>query len=106
MRTVKHNRREARLDAFLSAFVAAMVKVESNGNGDVKLLEHTVYHSYNGLIAAHILARALGNAENNRRLKLLGGLKYSLCPFKIVDVKLTDGVFTRLCFVKHILCRY
>ena len=106
MRAVEHNRREARFDALLSAFIAAVVEVESNGNGDVKLLKHTVYHTHNGLVTAHIFARTLGNAENYGRLKLLGCLENSLCPFQIVDVELTYGVFARLCFCKHFFCRY
>jgi len=63
--------------------------MKSHGNSDLKLLEHTIYHAYNSLVTCHILACALGYAENNGRLQLLRGEKNRLCPFEVVNVELT-----------------
>ena len=38
-----------------------VVKVESYGYCDVQFFDHALYHAYNGLITAHILACALRN---------------------------------------------
>ena len=104
MRAVKHNRGEACVDASLCALKSTVIEVESNGNCDIEFLKHTFNHAHNGLVAAHILACALGNAENNGRFKFFGGKKNSLCPFQIVDVELTYGVLAVAGFVQHILC--
>ena len=61
VRTVKHYRRETCVDASLSTFESTVVKVESYGYCDVQFFDHALYHAYNGLITAHILACALRN---------------------------------------------
>ena len=52
---------KACVDASLSTFESTVVKVESYGYCDVQFFYHALYHAYNGLITAHILACALRN---------------------------------------------
>ncbi len=80
--------------------------MESYGNGDLELLEHTVNHADYGLVAAHILSCALGNTEDNGGVELLSSQEYRLCPLKVVDVELTYRVVTCLCLCKHFFCVY
>ena len=75
--------------------------MQSNGNGDFEFLEHSGYHAYNGLVAAHIFACALGNTEDNGALELLSGEENGFCPFKVVDVELTYSIVACLCFGEH-----
>ncbi len=105
VRTVEHNGREACVDASLCALKGAVVEVKSNGNGDIERIEHTVYHTYNSLVAAHILACALGNTEDNGRLQLLNSLKNCLCPLEVVDVDLSNSILAVTSLDKHILSR-
>ena len=104
--TVEHDGREACFDASLSAFVGAVVEVQSNRNRDLQGLQHAVYHANYGVVAAHVLACALGNTEDDRRVVLLSCEQDSLCPFEVIDVELTDSVFACLSLVQHFLCRY
>ena len=105
VRAVEHDGGEACVDASLSAFEGAVVKVQSNRNGDVKVLDHALYHADDGRVTAHILACALRNTEDNRRLALLCGEKDSLCPLKVVDVELTNSVLAVASLVQHFFCR-
>ena len=43
-----------------------VVKVESNRNCDVEFLEHTVYHTNDCFVAAHIFTGTLRYTEDNR----------------------------------------
>ena len=92
-------------DAGFRALEGAVVKVQGNRDGDAELFEHPVDHADNGLVAAHILAGAFRNAEDNRRLELLGGEKDGFGPFQVVDVELADGIMAFTGLVQHILCR-
>ena len=105
MRTIEHDGRESCVDASLSTLKGAVVEVKSNGNGDIESIEHTVYHTYNSLVAAHILACALGNTEDNRGLKLLNSLENCLCPLEVVDVDLSNSVLAVTSLDEHILSR-
>ena len=80
--------------------------MQSNGNGDVQFFEHTVNHAYNGLVAGHILACALGYTKDYRGVQLLSGLQDSLCPFQVVDVELTNCIMASFCFFQHFCSRY
>ena len=106
VRTVEHDGGETSVDASLSAFKGAVVEVQSNRNCDMQILNHALYHANDGGITAHILACALGNTKDNRRLALLSGEKDSLCPFKVVDVELTNSVLAVASLVQHFFCRY
>ena len=101
MRAVEHDGREACLDALLRAFIGAVVEVERYGNGDAELLDHRGDHTDDGLEAAHILACALGYAEDDGGFELLGGQQDRLGPLKVVDVELTDSIVTGLSFGEH-----
>ena len=79
--------------------------MKSNRNCNLKLLNHALNHADYGLVAAHILACAFGNAEDNRGLTFLSGKKDCLCPFKVVDVELAYGVLALTSLVQHIFCR-
>ena len=79
--------------------------MKGNGNCDAESLDHTLNHTDDGLIAAHIFACTLGYAENNGGVHLLCGKKNGLGPFKIVDVKLANSIVARFCLVKHFLSR-
>ena len=105
VRTVEHYGREACLDTLKCALVRAVVKVESYGNGDAKTLDHTLNHTNDSLVAAHILACTLGYTENNGRVHLLRGEKNSLGPLKVVDIELANCIVAFFCFSKHFLCR-
>ena len=105
VRTVEHNRREARFDASESTFIGAVVQMESHGNGDAEIFQHAVDHADDGLIAAHIFARTFGNTEDHGGIHFLRGEQNCLGPFKVVDVELTDGVMAFFCFGKHFFCR-
>ena len=105
VRTVEHNGGKAGVDALEAALVGAVVEVERDRNGDLHLPDHRTHHRGDGAEAAHILARALRDAENDRGTEFLRGLKDRLRPFEIVDVELTDGVFARHRLFKHFLCR-
>ena len=104
VRAVEHDGREARFDALLSALIGAVIEVERYGNGDAELFDHTLDHTDDGLVAAHILARALGYAEDDRGFELLSGQQDRLGPLKVVDVELTDSIVTGLCFGEHFFC--
>ena len=104
VRTVEHYRREACLYALVAAVVGAVVKVQGNGNGDVHLFYHGLYHRGNRLEAGHVLARTLGNAEDDGSIQLLRGGEYGLCPLKVVDVELTDCIFALHSLFKHLFC--
>ena len=106
VRAVEHDGAKAGFDALLGALIGAVVKVQRNGNGDVELFEHSGDHAYNGLVAAHIFAGALGNAENDRRVELLRGEQNGFCPLKVVDVELTYCVVACLCFGEHFFSVY
>ena len=105
VRAVEHDRREARIDALVAAFIGAVVEVERHGNGDLELVDHRLDHVGDGLKTAHILARALAYAEDDGGVKLLRGEQDRFRPFEIVDVELADGIFARLCFCEHFLSR-
>ena len=81
-----------------------VVKVESYRNCDIQLFDHALYHADDGRVTAHILACALRNTEDNRRLALLCGEKDSLCPLKVVDVELTNSVLAVTSLVQHFFC--
>ena len=104
MRTVEHDGTEACVDASLCALKCTVVEVKSYRNGDSQIFDHTLNHSYDGGVAAHILSCTLGHTKNYGSLKLLRGLKDRLCPFEVVDVELTDGIMTVSRLVKHFLC--
>jgi hypothetical protein len=55
--------------------------VKADGNGDFVEFKHGVNHSSDGFEAAHVLSRALGNAEDYRRALFLRGLEDCLRPF-------------------------
>ena len=105
VRAVEHYGGEACLDALVCALVGAVVKVNCYGNGDAETLDHTLNHTNDGLVAAHVLARALGYAENNRGLHFLSGEKDSLRPLEVVDIELAYCIVAFSCFKKHFFCR-
>ena len=103
--TVEHYGREACFDASLGCLIGTMVQVQSNGNRDLQILQHTVYHTNDGGVAAHILAGTLGYAENYGGLQLLCGEQNGLGPFQVVDVELTNGVVTFTSLGHHFFSR-
>ena len=103
--TVKHNGGEALCDTFFCGFVAAMIQVQSNRNGDVQLFEHSVDHANDGGVAAHVLACALRYAEDDRGIVLLSGLENRFGPLQVVDVEVANCIVTGFCFVQHFFCR-
>jgi hypothetical protein len=82
-----------------------VVEVQSDRNGDAEFFDHTVDHTDDGLVAAHVLAGTLRNTEDDRRVAFLCGEQDRLGPFEVVDVELTDSVVAGLCLVEHFLCR-
>ena len=106
VRAVEHDRAEAGVNAGLSSLKCAVVKVKSYRNGDSEVIDHSLYHSDDGCIAAHILSCALGYTENYGSVELLSSLKNCLCPLQIVDVELTDSIVAVASLVEHFLCRY
>ena len=104
VRAVEHDGGEACLDALERALIGAVIKVKRNGNGNSKLVDHSVNHGGDGLEAAHIFACALGHAEDNGRVELLSGEKDCLCPLKVVDIEVTDRIFAGLCIFEHLCC--
>ena len=95
---------ESGLDALVAGVVAAVIQMKGNGNGDVHLLKHSVYHSYNGLVTAHIFACTLRHTQNNRGVELLCSLQDSLCPLQVVDVELANRIVAGFCLVEHFFC--
>ena len=103
VRTIEHDGREACVDASLCSLKGTVVEVKSNRNSDVQAVHHSAYHSLYGLETAHIFTSAFGNTEDNRSLEFLNSLKYSLCPFKVVDVDLSNSILAVTCFDEHVL---
>ena len=103
--TVEHNRGEALLNALFGRLIAAVVEVQRNRNGDAELLDHAVDHADDGGVAAHVLAGALGYAQDNRGVILLRGEQDRLGPLQVVDVEVSNRVLTGLCLVQHFFCR-
>ena len=89
---VEHDAGEAGLQAGLGAFVAAVVQVQGHRHGDVQGLHHGLHHGGHGLVAGHVFARALGNAQDHRAVHLLRGEQDGLGPLQVVDVELTHGI--------------
>ena len=105
MRTVKHDGREASFDALLSAFIGAVVQMQSDRDGDAQFVDHAFNHANDGGVAAHILASALGNTEDYGRLQLLSGKQDRFGPFKVVDVELANCIMAVASLVHHFCCR-
>ena len=101
MWTVKHYWWETCIDASLSSFKWTMVEVESNRNSNSEFFNHTLNHSDNCLITAHILACTLWYTENYRWIAFLSCKENSLCPFKVVDIELTNCILSFSCLCKH-----
>ena len=104
--SVEHDGRKSGFDTLVAGVISAVVQMQGNRNGDVQLFQHSVYHSYNGLIAAHVLSCALGNAEDNGRIQLLSRLKDGLRPLQVVDVELANRIMAGFRLVEHFFCRY
>ena len=106
VRTVEHDGGEAGVDAGLGALVGAVIQVQRHGNGDAQALIHGADHGGNGLEAGHILAGALGDAQDDRALHGLGLEQDALGPFQVVDVELPDAIVAVTCLEQHIGCVY
>ena len=103
---VEHDAGEASLDAGLGALVAAVVQMQSNGNGDVQGLDHSLNHGGHGLVTGHVLAGALRYTQNNRAVQLLRSEQDGLGPLQVVDVELANGIVAVAGFVEHFGCAY
>ena len=101
---VEHNGGEAVLHGLQGGVIGAVVQVQGNGDRDVQGLEHAVDHAGHRVEAAHILASALGHAEDNRGIALLGGEQDSLGPLQVVDVELANSVLAGLGLGEHFFC--
>ena len=51
------------------------------------LFQHTIHHPHYSLVTGHILARALGAAQDNRRTKFLRYSKYGLGPLQVINIE-------------------
>ena len=80
--------------------------MQGHGNIDVQILQQAVHHAYDHVIAAHVLARALGYAQDDGRLALLGGQQDGLGPLQVVDVELSYCIVAGLGLFQHFCCRY
>ena len=92
MRAVEHDGRESGGDAALGPFERAVIEMEGDGNGDAEALVHRADHRGDGLEAGHVLGRAFGDTEDDRRIEFLGGGQDGLGPLQVVDVELSDGI--------------
>ena len=68
MRTIKHDGGETCLDALVAALYGTMIQMQCNGNVNVKVLKQAIYHANDYVIAAHVLACALGYAKDHGAL--------------------------------------
>ena len=93
---VEHDGGEPGLHGVQGALVRAVVQVQGHRHGDVQGLYHGLDHGGHGLEAAHVLAGALGHAEDHRGVALLGGLEDGLGPLQVVDVELADAYLPAL----------
>ena len=81
-----------------------MVQVQRYRHIDIQIFQQAVHHTHYCVIAAHVLARAFGYAQDNGRLAFFGGQQDGLCPLQVVDVELAYRIMTCLCFFKHFCC--
>ena len=103
---VEHDRREARRDRLFGALIAAVVEVQRHRHGDAEAFDHRFGHRRDRLEAAHIFARALGDAENDGGIAFLRREQGHLGPLKVIDVELPDRVMSLMGPGKHVLRRY
>ena len=103
---VEHDAGEAGLETGLGALVAAVIQVEGHRHRDAQAAHHGAHHGGHGLIAGHILARALGHAQDHRAVQLLRGQQHGFGPFQVVDVELAHGIVAVAGLLKHFGCAY
>ena len=103
---VKHDGGEAGLDAGLAALVGAVVQVQRHRDGDAHGIHHGLDHGGHGLEAGHVLAGALGHAQDDGALGLLAGGQDRFGPLQVVDVELGHAIVAVPGFQKHFSCIY
>ena len=83
-----------------------MIQMQGNGNINIQILQHSVYHTNDYIKTTHVFAGTLGYTQDNRGTKLLSGEQNGLCPLQVVDVELTYCIVTCFCFFEHFCCGY
>ena len=83
-----------------------MVKVKSNWNGDVLVLNKTTNHVCNNAVAYLPLCCAAGALNDDRRLKLFCCIKDCCGPLKVVLVECADAIVALLGTLEHGFCAY
>ena len=83
-----------------------MIKVKSYRNCDALALNNIADNVLDGLEACHVLAGALGNLNDDRRIGLLSCFQNRFCPLKVIKVKCADCIMSGISFCDHFLCRY
>jgi len=99
---VNHHAGETLVNA-LFAQVESVAVVQVDGDGDVGQADRRLdeFLEINGV---GVLAGALGNLENQRRLFLFAGFYDGLDELHVVDVECAQGVFTLQRLRKQFFC--
>ena len=98
---VEHDRSEAGFDAFLAAFVGAVVEMEGDGDGDAQGFVEGLNHGGDDLEAAHVFASAFADAEDDWGFLFFRSEENGFGPFEVVDVEMPDGVVAFVSEFQH-----
>ena len=99
---VNHHAGEPFINALFAQFERVAV-VQMDGNGDVGQADGRLDEFFE-IDGVGVLARALGNLEDQRRLFLFARLDDGLNQLHVVDVKRAEGVFALQRFCKKFFC--
>ena len=101
---VIHDRGEAGLDALETSLVGAVVQVQGNRHGNVLVLDELTHHVSDDLEAGLPLGGTRGALDDDRALRLLGGVEDGGGPLEVVGVEGTNAVVALLGVLKHSGC--
>ena len=93
---VKHHGAEAALDCRQRFLIGAVVHVRADRHGDLEEVHEIAYHVRDGPVAAHVLGRAAGHAQDDGAFHFLGGQQERADGFHIVQVEVAHGVMALL----------
>ena len=100
---VDHDGGEAAVDAALAGLKVGTV-IQMQGNGDVGILDDSGLDQLHQVSMVRVSARALGDLQNDRRMRLGAGFGDALNDFHVVDVESADSIAAGIGFFKHFGC--